>query len=123
MKRILLDDGIAFYNADTQIAIIQETVLQDGILIKMEGQFSGEIANDLWDELSSCVIAKQKITLDLSSVRYLSSSVMDVFLRIEQKMETQGNILLLTRAPSSIYEMFKNRGLNELLEIEVEREP
>ena len=121
MKKTITDDIIQFYNNGKMTASLEERIEDGSVVFLLKGQFPGEIANDLWDELVSCIISGQGITLDLSAAEYISSSMMDVFLRIEQRMEAQGKTMMLIHVPLHIYDLFKKRGLHELLEIEVER--
>lgn len=121
MERKISEDGIIFLRDGQEAASLQEQMNDQGIQVAMTGYFTGELSNDLWDEIGSLIIAGQGITLHLGKTEYLSPSVMDVILRLEQRMEEKGKFLLLTHVPEKIYADFKKRGLHELLEIKVEK--
>lgn len=121
MERIISEDGIKFLRDGQEVASLQEQMNDQGIQVAMSGSFPGELSNDLWDEIGSLIIAGQEVSLHLGRAEYLSPSVMDVILRLEQRLEKKGKFLLLTHVPEKIYADFKKRGLHELLEIEVEK--
>ena len=119
MESVYAEDGIHFMENGTEKAAFLEKMEDQGILISLRGAVSGEMANALMDEMSALIVSGQGITVVLEETTYLSPSIMEVFLRMENKLEEKGKYLRIIRMPQSIYNEFKARGMHELLEIEV----
>ena len=121
MEREYTEDTIRFLDQGTEKASIQEKQEENGILLKLSGAITGEITNALLDEMTALIVAGQDITVDLENTTYLSASVMDVFLKMERRLEEKRKYLQIVQMPPQIYEEFKARGMHELLEIEVKK--
>lgn len=119
MEKKYEEDGIHFLENGTEKAVFLEKIENQGIVISIHGAVSGEMANTLMDEISALIVAGQEISVDLEKAAYLSPSVMEVFLRMEKRLEEKGKYLRIIRMPQNIYNEFKARGMHELLEIEV----
>ena len=119
MERRTTDDAICFLKDGNEIATIQETIQDGQVIISLKGSFPGELANDLMDEISALMIAKMGIVVDAGAAEYFASSIGEVFLRTEKKLEEQGKWLRIVNMPSKLFEEFKKKGLHDLLDIEV----
>ena len=120
MERRVTEDTIHFIRPDGQeAAAMRETVKDGQVLVQLSGTFSGELANDLLDELSSLVIAGMGVTVDAEKAEYFSPSISQVFLRINSKLEEKNAFLRIVNLPMKLYQEFEKTGVHAMLEIEV----
>ncbi|MBQ9252442.1 MAG: STAS domain-containing protein [Clostridia bacterium] len=121
MERVYTEDSIRFMDQGREKAAFQEKVENGVVLFALSGAISGEITNTLMDEMTALIVAGQGLVVDLDRATYLSASAMEVFLRVEKRLEDQGKYLRIVQMPQEIYDTFKSRGMHELLEIEVKK--
>ena len=119
MERVYTEDMIRFIEDGAEKACFQESSEGETATLTLSGSISGEINNALLDEMTALIVAGQGMIVNLSGVKYLSPSSMEILLRMERKMEEKGKYLRIIQMPQFIYDIFKARGMHELLEIEV----
>ena len=119
MEIVYIEDTIRFIEGGEEKASFQEKLDGNMVVLSLGGTISGEINNALLDEMMALIVADQVLVLNFKNVTYLSPSSMEIILKMERKMEEKGKYLRLIEMPQNIYDIFKNRGMHELLEIEV----
>ena len=119
MEKLYLGDSICFIEGQEERARIKEIVENDCVVFQLFGVFSGETTHDLLDELISVSMSKKDIVLDMEKVQYISSSVLEVFLRVEKKAESNKKTLKFIKVNQNIFDEFKKNGMHELFDIEV----
>ncbi len=119
MERITTEEGIRFLQDGMEKAAILEAIGEREVTVSLVGSFSGGLAYDLMDELSSLMIAGKGIVIDAAGADYFSSSVCEVFRRTELQLEEQQKTLKIVNLPQKLFEEFRKNGLYDILEIEV----
>lgn len=119
LTRKLEDCAIVFYNGAEQILKITEEETEYGILMAISGELRSETAHELLDELTALATVGVQVVVDMAEVTFITSTILDVFLTVQQTMDTMGKgALVLRKMPPQIYHQFEQTGTAELLMIE-----
>ncbi|MBR2223451.1 MAG: STAS domain-containing protein [Christensenellaceae bacterium] len=86
--------------------------------ISISGKLRSELAGIFMDELLPLAICGYALAFDLSGLTYLSTACLDVFLRLQQKMDERkhGSMRFFGMSEAILHE-FEMTGADELLEI------
>lgn len=91
----------------------------DGNLnVKVSGRLDTTTAPDMEQELEANIEGIEKLTLDLSSLEYISSAGLRVLLKTQRAMTKQNGELVVTGVNEIIGEIFEVTGFAEILTIE-----
>lgn len=119
LTRKLEGDAIVFYNGASHVLTIHETENDTGVLMALDGELRSDVAHELLDELTALATVGVKVVVDFEKVTFITSTILDVFLTVQQTMDSMGKgTLLLTKMPTEIYQKFEKTGTAELLMIE-----
>lgn len=119
LNRRLEGNAIIFSSGSNPVLTIEEEETEQGILMKLNGELRSDVAHELSDELTALATVGVNIVVDFSGVTYITSTILDVFLSVQQAMDTmrRGN-LMLRSLPAGILREFERTGTSELLMIE-----
>ncbi|MBQ9015855.1 MAG: STAS domain-containing protein [Firmicutes bacterium] len=101
-----------------EIVRIRETIDGGRAKVEPEGRLTQEAVHDLEDELTSMVLMCRQVTIDMSSVQYISNSVIHMILKIQHMMDDQEGTLKISGVGDSIWSRFQEMGLEDVFEIE-----
>ena len=108
-----------FFEGGKKVLSIQESEKESCILMEIDGELRSETAYDILDELVAMATVGANVLVDMKKVTYITSSTMQVFLTVQQEMDTLGKgSLTLQGLPEAIFTEFNRVGLTELLMIE-----
>ena len=112
-------DSIFFYDKDQLFLTIEETDVDNGILMVLKGELRSDTAHHIQDELDAFTTIGKRVTIDFHDVVYISASILNALLNSQQLIDylRQGEIIL-TKIPDSIYQEMDLIGITELLLIE-----
>ncbi len=114
------DKTILQYKKDGQLLLTIEESLtgEKQAQISISGKLRSDLAEAFMDELLPFAIRGYAIGFELSGLNYLSTACMDVFLRLQQKMDDlrRGSMRLFGMSDAILHE-FAMTGADELLEI------
>ena len=108
----LLEDG-------NPILCITEEVVDNVLIFHISGLLRNDLVYEFDDELSAAVSIGKNIEIDMQGVTYIASASLKVLLRIQQKLDSEGNRteMRLTNVPAEIMTVFKDSGLSDILDI------
>lgn len=108
----LLEDGKV-------ILCISEEVVNEVLIFHISGLLRNDLVYEFDDELSAAVSIGKNIEIDMRGVTYIASASLKVLLRIQQKLDSEGNKveMRLTNVPAEIMTVFKDSGLSDILDI------
>lgn len=119
LNRKLEGNSIIFRNGSVTVLTIEEKETDNGIVMTLNGELRSDVAHELIDELTALATVGVRILVDFSGVTYITSTILDVFLSVQQLMDSMGKgSLVLCKMPAAIYQEFENTGTAELLLIE-----
>ena len=119
LTRKLEGQSIVFYNANTQVLSILEEEREDGVLLTLRGELRSDVAHELLDELTALATVGVQVTLDFAEVTFITATILDVLLTVQQTMDAMGKgSLVLRKLKPDIYHQFEKTGTSELLIIE-----
>ncbi len=116
------EDGLNLIRSDGKVtATIREHIDNQDVTLQMSGELSGDVALDLLDEMTALHLAGKRIIVDLKDATYLSASVAEVFLKMEQRVEQKdpNQTLRIINVSRDLFNRFKKIGLHQSLDIEV----
>ncbi len=97
---------------------IRETIADGRARLEPEGRLAQEMAQDLEDELTSMALMCSHVTIDMTGVKYISSSVIYMILKIQHIFEDKDKTLLISGVSDSIWTRFQDLGLQDSFEME-----
>ena len=119
LTRKLEGSAIVFYSGQTHILTIAEEELENSILLTLQGELRSDVAHELLDELTALATVGAHIILDFAGVTFITSTILDALLTVQQTMDSMGKgSLLLRKLTPQIYHQFESTGISELLMIE-----
>lgn len=119
LNRRIENNSIVFRNGSVVVLIIEETETDNGITMALRGELRSDVAHELLDELTALATVGISIMVDFSEVTYITPTILDVFLSVQQLMDSmQKGVLILRKLPAEIYSEFEKTGTSELLLIE-----
>ena len=119
LTRKIEGNSIIFKNGATTVLTINEEETDAGILMALNGELRGDVAHELSDELTALATVGVNVVVDFSQVTYITSTILDVFLTVQQLMDSMGKgALVLRKLPDDIYREFDRTGTSQLLNIE-----
>lgn len=112
-------DTMLFYDEDTLVLTMEESDLDNGVLISLQGDLRSDTTHHIQDELEAFVTVGVKVTIDLGKVTFISPSVLSTLLNVQQLVDffRKGEIVL-RNLPDGIYKKMDEYGLSDLLVIE-----
>lgn len=118
INRKIEGDCLVLENAENGECIRIREVIADGqARIEPEGRLTQEMVHDLEDELTSMVLMCRHVTIDMTAVRYISSSVIHMILKIQHMMDDQDKILKISGVGDSVWSRFQDVGLEDVFDI------
>ncbi len=96
---------------------IEKTENGSSVILKLAGRLDTTTAPELEKELEGLGDASE-LTLDFENLEYLSSAGLRVLLMAHKKMNARGGTFKVTRANSTIMEIFEITGFADILTIE-----
>ena len=119
LTRKIEGDSIVFLNGTTHVLTIREEEKENGVLMTLQGELRSDVAHELMDELTALATVGVNVVLDFAEVTFITSTILDVLLTVQQTMDTIGKgSLLLRKIPDKIFEQFEKTGVSELLLIQ-----
>lgn len=119
LNRKIEGNSIVFRNGSLTVLTIEESETDNGIVMALKGELRSDVAHELMDELTALATVGVGILVDFSGVTYITSTILDVFLSVQQLMDSiKKGSLVLCKMPSAIYQEFEKTGTAELLLIE-----
>lgn len=92
---------------------------KEGIyIIRVSGEIDASSSIFLDDELDDAVKNYQRIIVDLTSLEYISSAGLGVFMSYIQELESQNAQMILVGLKEKVLQVFQILGLDQLLTIE-----
>lgn len=120
LNRKVEGNSIIFTDGEAHVLTIAEQETETGILMTLSGQLRSDTAHDIQDELVALTTVGADVVVDFKEVTYISPTVQNCLLIVQQKMDSMGKGTLLLRGmPAEIYREFEKSGEAELLMIEV----
>lgn len=96
-----------------------ESMENDVLLIKLEGQIKNEVAHEFEDEVMAALSVCPKLAINLEKVTYISSMAMKSLLSAQQMIdEIDGASMTLVKVSPIVMEKLKESGLYDILSIE-----
>lgn len=118
LNRKMENDTILFTDGTATVLAVQETMTEQGILMKLSGELRSDVAHDIQDELIALTTVGADVLVDFEQVCYITPTTQHIFLRAQQKMDAMGKgSLTLCNLPDVIYREFEKTGTSELLMI------
>ena len=119
LTRKMQGDSMLFYEGDTLVLTVEETDLDDGVLMKLIGALKSEATHHIQDELDAFTTVGVKVIIDFKDVTFVSASVLYALLNAQQLVDyfRKGEIIL-RNISDSIYQEMDSTGITELLMIE-----
>ncbi|MDO4868832.1 MAG: STAS domain-containing protein [Bacillota bacterium] len=115
IQRIIEGDTLILRNdAEGEILRLRETMADRSATVESAGRFTGEIVNDVQDELVAMALASDKLVLDMKAVDYISSAMLKCLLELQHLIDSRQGELILTGLSEQIYEAFEEEGLEDL---------
>lgn len=119
LERKIEGNSIIFRNGPITVLSIDEIQTDSGITMTLKGELRSDVAHELLDELTALATVGVSIVVDFSDVTYITSTILDVFLTVQQLMDSMHKgALTLRKLPEEIYREFEKTGTSELLLIE-----
>lgn len=108
-----------FYDEGTLILSVEETDTDAGVLMKLKGELTRDVARHIQDELDAFITVGCNVVMDLKEVGYMASSFLYALLDSQQLIDHfRKGELVLKNIPTPIYEQMDKTGIVELLMIE-----
>ena len=119
LNRKIEGNSIIYRNGSLPVLTIEESETENGIVMALKGELRSDVAHELMDELTALATVGVSIFVEFSGVTYITSTILDVFLSIQQLMDTmKKGSLVLCKMPPAVYQEFEKTGTAELLMIE-----
>lgn len=119
LDRKIEGNAIVFKNGSAPVLTIEESETENGVLMVLKGELRSDVAHELADELTALATVGINIVVDFAEVTYITSTILDVFLTVQQLMDSMNKgTLALRKLPDDIYREFEKTGTSELLMIE-----
>lgn len=119
LKRIIKADSMLFYDGDALVLTMTEKETGNDVLITFEGELRSDTTHHIQDELEAYVSVGSRITLDFGAVTFVSASVLDALLDVQQLADFfQKGDFVLRNLTEEVYQTMDKRGLTDLLMIE-----
>ena len=119
LDRKIEGNSIVFRNGSLIVLTIEESETDKGIVMALKGELRSDVAHELMDELTALATVGVSIIVDFSNVTYITSTILDVFLSVQQLMDSmKKGTLILQKMPAAVYQEFEKTGIAELLLIE-----
>lgn len=119
LTRKIEADSMLFYDGDTLVLTMTETETGKDVCITFQGELRSDTTHHIQDELEAYVSVGARIILDFGAVTFVSASVLDALLDVQQLADffQKGNIVL-RNLTDEVYQIMDKRGLTDLLTIE-----
>lgn len=119
LDRKIEDNSIVFSNGSDVVLVIEEEETENGLTMTLRGELRSGVAHELLDELTALATVGVNVVVDFAEVTYITSTILDVFLSVQQLMDSmRKGELVLRRMTDEIYREFEKTGTSELLIIE-----
>ena len=119
LSRKIEDNSIVFRNGSAVVLTIVEEETENGLTMTLRGELRSDVAHELLDELTALATVGVNVVVDFAEVTYITSTILDVFLTVQQLMDSmQKGELVLRKLSAEIYREFEKTGTSELLIIE-----
>lgn len=119
LTRKIEADSMLFYDGDTLVLTMTEKETGKDVRIAFEGELRSDTTHHIQDELEAYVSVGSRVTLDFGAVTFISASVLDALLDVQQLADFfQKDGLVLQNLSDGIYQAMDKRGLTDLLMIE-----
>ena len=101
---------------------IRESIIDGQACIAPEGRLSMEMVHDLEDELTSMVLMCNRVTIDMSGVKYIANSVLQMILEIQHMTDARDGTLEIKSVGSDLWARFEEMGLEDIFDLEPAQE-
>ena len=119
LDRKIEGNSIIFRNGSATVLTIEENETDNGIVMVLNGELRSDVAHELLDELTALATVGVSIVVDFAGVTYITSTILDVFLSVQQIMDSMHKgSMTLCKLPGEIFDEFERTGTAELLQIE-----
>ncbi len=96
---------------------IEKLINGENVALKISGRLDTQTAPQLEEELEAVLGGCKDLTLDMTTLEYVSSAGLRVILKAQKTMNTKG-AMKLTNVNESIMEIFDITGFIDILTIE-----
>ena len=119
LKRIIKADSMLFYDGDTLVLSMTEKEMDKDVHIAFEGELRSDASHHIQDELEAYISVGSRIILDFGAVTFVSASLLNALLDVQQLADFfRKGSLVLRNLSDEIYQAMDKRGLTDLLMIE-----
>lgn len=119
LTRVIKEDSMFFYDGDTLVLSMKEEEKNKDVCITLQGELRSDTTHHLQDELEAYVSVGSRIVLDFGGVTFVSASVLDALLDVQQLVDFfQKGAFILRNVTDEVYQAMDRRGLTDLLTIE-----
>ena len=113
------ENELHLFCEEAEVCTVIEELQDNQVILHMNGALRSDILCFIEDELHALVMTNLSIVMDLREVSYLSVSMQQIFLQIQQKIDEKGaGSFTLIHSNEKIMREFEQTGLTDLLMIE-----